>query len=125
MKIGSANLRGLGLLLHELTGGFRNFHVLELGERLGDGREGFLDAVQHGIGFGGHWGLSILRFELWAHPVRIGPGQECCDTVNGASQHQCCSATSRNSEERKYPANCLRNRLVKVPNYCSTAPGSP
>src|SRR3984957_9167420 len=52
MKIGSANLRGLGLLLHELTGGFRNFHVLELGERLGDGRESILDGVQHGIGFG-------------------------------------------------------------------------
>src|SRR5947207_8552547 len=44
------------LLLQEVTGGFRNFHVLELGERLGDGREGFLDGVQHGFGFGGHWG---------------------------------------------------------------------
>jgi hypothetical protein len=32
-------------------------------------------------------GLSILRFELWAHPVRIGPGHECCAIVNGATQH--------------------------------------
>src|SRR5882757_1460018 len=55
VKVGSTLLGGLGLLLHELTGGFRNFHVLELGESLGDGREGFLDGVQHGIGFGGHW----------------------------------------------------------------------
>jgi len=74
VKRGGALLGGFGLLLHELTGGFRNFHVLELGERLGDGREGFLDGVQYGIGFGGHWGLSILRFELWAHPVRFWPG---------------------------------------------------
>src|SRR5215510_1659976 len=55
IDVGSALLGGLGLLLHELTGGFRNFHVLELGERLGDGREGFLDGVQHRIGLGGHW----------------------------------------------------------------------
>src|SRR3954468_7784783 len=27
-----------------------------------------------GIGFGGHWGLSILRVELWAHPVRLARG---------------------------------------------------
>src|SRR5437588_5721918 len=54
MHVGGTNLGGLGLLLHELTGSFRNFQVLELGERLGDGREGFLDGVQHGIGFGGH-----------------------------------------------------------------------
>src|SRR5205823_15124284 len=41
------------------------------------------------------FGLSILRFELWAHPVRIGLGHECCAIVNGATQHQCCSAISR------------------------------
>jgi hypothetical protein len=40
-----------------------------------------------------------LRFVLWAHPVRIGPGQECCAIVNGATQHQCCSATSRIRDE--------------------------
>src|SRR3984893_16137415 len=95
MKVGSANLRGLGLLLHELTGSFGNFHVLELGERLGDGRESFLDAVHHGIGLGGHVGLSILRFELWAHPVRCGPGRDRCAIVNGATQHQWCGAISR------------------------------
>src|SRR4029079_5416435 len=39
--------------------------------------------------------LSILRFELWAHPVRFGPGQNCYAIVNGAAQHQCCSAISR------------------------------
>src|SRR5262245_7780354 len=55
IDVGSTLLGSLGLLLHELTGGFRNFHVLELGERLGDGREGFLDGVQHRIGLGGHW----------------------------------------------------------------------
>src|SRR5437868_5416487 len=40
-------------------------------------------------------GLSILRFELWAHPVRIGPGRDRCAIVNGAAQHQCCIAISR------------------------------
>src|SRR6202163_1481598 len=34
-------------------------------------------------------------FELWAHPVRIGPGRDPCAIVNGASQHQCCTAISR------------------------------
>ena len=56
VQVGGAILGGLGLLLHELTGSFRNFQVLKLGECLGDGREGFLDAVKHGIGLGGHWG---------------------------------------------------------------------
>src|SRR5882757_4985377 len=74
---------------------FPNFQVLEPGERLGDGRESFLDGVQHGIGFGGHGGLSILRFELWAHPVRFGPGRDRCAIVNCAPQHQCCIAISR------------------------------
>jgi len=31
------------------------------------------------------WSLHP-RFELWAHPVRIGPGQSCYAMVNGASQ---------------------------------------
>src|SRR5258707_239127 len=39
--------------------------------------------------------LSILRFELWAHPVRIGPGRDRCAIVNDAVQHQCCVAISR------------------------------
>src|ERR1700722_10891223 len=55
VKVGGANLGGLGLLLHEVTGRFGHFHVLEILERVGDRRESFLDAVQYGIGFGGHW----------------------------------------------------------------------
>jgi hypothetical protein len=31
--------------------------------------------------------LSILSFELWAHPVRIGPGQGRYAIVNCATQH--------------------------------------
>src|SRR3954466_12123976 len=38
-------------------------------------------------------------FELWAHPVRIGPGRDRCAIVNGATQHQCCSAISRIREQ--------------------------
>src|SRR4029077_7015365 len=55
VKVGGANLGGLGLLLHELTGSLGHFQVLEILERVGDGRESFLDAVQYGVGFGGHW----------------------------------------------------------------------
>src|SRR6266404_9292503 len=47
-------------------------------------------------------GLSILRFELWAHPVRIGPGRDRCVTVDGAAQHQCCIAISRIRERHGY-----------------------
>src|SRR5882757_8633647 len=39
--------------------------------------------------------LSILRFELWARPVRIGPGRDRYAIVNGAVQYQCCGAISR------------------------------
>src|ERR1700690_3216749 len=41
------------------------------------------------------WVSPSSGFELWAHPVRFGPGQEVYDTVNGASQHQWCTAISR------------------------------
>src|SRR6266702_3905840 len=67
VQIGSANLGGLSLLLHELAGGFRNFQVLKLGERFGDGRESLLDAVELGIGFGGHGGSlhpQVLSYGL-------------------------------------------------------------
>src|SRR6266700_8385808 len=46
--------------------------------------------------------FSIIRFELWAHPVRIGPGQDGCAIVNGATQHSCCIGISR-----------IRDRLEK------------
>src|SRR5258707_2974461 len=39
--------------------------------------------------------VSILRFELWAHPVRNGPGRDRCVMVNAATQHLCCSAISQ------------------------------
>jgi len=39
------------------------------------GAKASLTVFKHRIGIGGHGGLSILRFELWAHPVRIGPGR--------------------------------------------------
>src|SRR5258706_11979439 len=48
--------------------------------------------------------LSILRFELWAHPVRIGPGRDRCVTVNGAAQYQCCIAISRVRDRPDYYA---------------------
>src|ERR1700704_3229128 len=44
------------------------------------------------------WGLSILRFELWAHPVRMGPGRDRYVIVNGATQHPWCDAISRFSD---------------------------
>src|SRR5215831_9330102 len=41
-------------------------------------------------------GLSILNLsELWAHPVRIGPGHGLYDIINGAMQQSYCSAISR------------------------------
>src|SRR5207302_4175430 len=40
VTVSSALLGGVALLLHELTVGFRNFQVLKLGERLGNGCEG-------------------------------------------------------------------------------------
>src|SRR3569833_2795797 len=30
------------------------------------------------------------RFELWAHPVLIGPRHVDCDRANAATQHKCC-----------------------------------
>src|SRR5216684_2176763 len=56
------------------------------------------------------WVLSILRFELWAHPVRIGPGRHPCAIVDGATQHQCCDAISRISDQPDYYAICIGNR---------------
>ena len=38
----------------ELTGNLGNFQVLDVLERVSDGREGFFDGIQYGIGFGGH-----------------------------------------------------------------------
>ncbi len=63
MKVSGALFGGAGGLLHELTGSLRDFHVLEVLERFGDGSESFLDGVQHGtgLGLGGHLGFSILR----------------------------------------------------------------
>src|SRR4051794_4518478 len=49
-------------------------------------------------------------FELWAHPVRIGPGRDRCAIVNGATQHQCCSAISRIREQIEGWALCPENR---------------
>ena len=60
VQVSGANLGGLGLFLHEFTGCFRNFQVLKLGKCLGDGREGFLDAIKYGIGLSGHFEFSIL-----------------------------------------------------------------
>src|SRR3984893_9452589 len=55
MKVSSALLGGAGSLFHELTSSLGNFHALEVLERVGDGRESFLDSIQHGVGFGGHF----------------------------------------------------------------------
>src|SRR6478736_7069016 len=55
-------------------------------------------------------GLSILRFELWAHPVRIGPGRDRCAIGNCATQHQCCIAISRIRDQREDWATCPPNR---------------
>ena len=54
--------------------------------------------------------LSILRFELWAHPVRIGPGRDPYAIVNGAVQYQCCGAISRIRDQPRYYATCPINR---------------
>src|SRR6185312_6982368 len=54
--------------------------------------------------------FSILRFEQRAHPVRFGPGQEFYDRVNGATQHQCCSAVSRIRDKHHEWAGCSPNR---------------
>jgi hypothetical protein len=32
--------------------------------------------------------LSILKIELWAHPVRIGPGHNSYAMVDGAPQYK-------------------------------------
>src|SRR5215470_7909727 len=37
--------------------------------------------------------------ELWAHPVRIGPGHGLYGIVNCAMQYRCCTAISRNREQ--------------------------
>src|SRR3984893_18661141 len=57
-------------------------------------------------------------FELWAHPVRIGPGRNPCAIVNGAAQHQCCDAISLNRDRPvcwafAQPAGLLPNSLVQ------------
>src|SRR3954466_1570275 len=46
-------------------------------------------------------------FELWAHPVRFGPGQECYDIRNGAMQYVCCIAISRGCERSAGRARAL------------------
>src|ERR1044072_4692860 len=45
-----------------------------------------------------------------AHPVRIGPGHACCAIVNGATQHECCSAISRIREQLDGWALCPQSR---------------
>src|SRR6266702_344748 len=40
-----------------------------------------------------HW------FELWAHPVLVGPGHGLYGIVNCAVQYQCCDAISRKREQ--------------------------
>src|ERR1700730_4350701 len=50
-------------------------------------------------------------FELWAPPVRIGPGRHPCAIVNGATQHQCCDAISRNRDQPVFWAFCLARKL--------------
>src|SRR3954453_336746 len=61
-------------------------------------------------------------FELWAHPVRIGPGRDRCAIVNGATQHQCCSAISRVREQIDGWALCPENRQKF---HFSLMPGRP
>src|SRR3954471_2051368 len=41
------------------------------------------------------------QVELWAHPVRIGPGQGLYDTADAASQQEWCTAISRNRDKLK------------------------
>src|SRR5450631_3938095 len=41
------------------------------------------------------WVSPSSGFELWAHPVLIGPGRDPYAIVNGAPQHQWCGAISR------------------------------
>src|SRR4029079_1281122 len=55
-------------------------------------------------------GLSILRFELWAHPVRSGPGRHRCVTANGATQHRYCVAISRIRDQIDCWAVCQGKR---------------
>src|SRR5258705_5295170 len=73
--------------------------------------------------------LSILRFELWAHPVRIGPGRDRCATVDGAAQHQCCIAISRIRDRVDYwatlPAELRGSARNNGRGQCWTAPGRP
>src|SRR5271167_4025762 len=57
------------------------------------------------------WVSPSSRFELWAHPVRIGPGRDPCAIVNGAAQHQCCDAISRNCDQPDCWAICLAHKL--------------
>src|SRR6267378_4490921 len=57
-------------------------------------------------------------FELWAHPVRIGPGRDPCAIVNGASQHQCCDAISRISDR---PLNCAFSSTIRLCRPLPTA----
>src|SRR6478609_1439314 len=50
-------------------------------------------------------------FELWAHPVRFGPGREGCPTIDDAAQHGCCAAISRISDKSNRVAECWAERL--------------
>src|SRR6202045_2976672 len=64
-------------------------------------------------------------FELWAHPVRIGPGRNPCAIVNGAAQYQCCVAISRIRDKPDCWANCLRNRRTTPVNLVLHSPRQP
>src|SRR5262249_22319879 len=115
VNVGSALLSGVGGLLDELTGSLGNFHVLEILDRVGDRRKGFLDGVKHGVGFGGHLGLSILGLSYGLTPSGFGPGQKSYGIVSGATQQTCCSAISRTRDHSTSWAGCPADRLTTGP----------
>src|SRR5665213_1814257 len=75
MQVGGAVLGGRSGALDEVTGSFGNFQVLE---RVGDGCEGFLDGIQHGIGFGrgfGGHGVSPSSGLSYVTPSALARGR--------------------------------------------------
>src|SRR5262249_9742439 len=79
-------------LLDEFARAFRHARSLQVLQRVGDRSEGLLEGVEQEIGFGGHGSLHPQLAELWAHPVRIGPGLNTYAMRNDALQHKYCTA---------------------------------
>src|SRR5882672_1626482 len=75
--VGGALLGSVGGALDEVAGSLGNFQALEVLERVGHRREGFLDGVIRGFGLCGHWGSL--------HPQCLSYGLTPSGLARGAS----------------------------------------